>query len=777
MKKKIVLKDAGVILITGLLVFSTVIVTVNAKNMQPNEVWVDDDAPSSWYDGYDHFKKIQEGVDAVAIGGTVNVLDGIYPENVILNKIVNLVGKDKTNTIIDGGIPDITNPKAAVIILNDYVRIAKFRINGGVDGIFIDGCSYCFIGYCEVGWGSLCAIRLDCDQKNCVLTDIEFNEIHSCQYGGINISGWPSDLWWTAIITHNKFTGAHGPHIYLDFCTNYIIQYNNFAGGEKAIVLKDSGKNHIRYNTIAEHTYGIILDDASQNNEIYNNIISGTGIYGIWLNFLGCRNNITNNTISRFNCGIYLTIDSVQNDIFYNNISNNMYGIILDDSILNTIHDNKITSNKFYTSTGGGGYGIVLTTDSNENTIFNNNIVDNGYSGWHGGGGIYLEESDGNTISNNTVSRNNEKGIYIHESSWNSIDCNIISSNSEYGILLCGSFHNTILCNDIFSNKDFGLLTLCYNNHNKMYKNNFINNNINAADDSGPNTLWNDNYWSDYRSNVGYPYNYYLIPGQSGFKDNSPSAIPSFCECLLEELVINKIVNRTGVEIGGKIEYTIHYENPNPFTVHNAFIIDTLPDYLCCDSSTNGGIYDANNHYVIWDIGTLPGYSSGSVTLRVFLCSQYIVIIVHNEAFIYSDETHPVIASADIDFDDPFYNPTIYYIDGVTNGKPGEEYTYTLVATDPNGDDVYYYIDWGDEEITDWFGPYPSGETVTAKHIWNEQGTYTIRAKAKDSYNLKSDWVTLEISMLKIKIINSFEGFLENHPHMFPLLRQLLKLY
>jgi len=65
----------------------------------------------------------------------------------------------------------------------------------------------------------------------------------------------------------------------------------------------------------------------------------------------------------------------------------------------------------------------------------------------------------------------------------------------------------------------------------------------------------------------------------------------------------------------------------------------------------------------------------------------------------------------------------------------------------PDDHDVYYYIEWGDDEIEDWIGPYESGEEVTISHTWAEQGAFTIRAKAKDIYDAESDWGTLEVEM------------------------------
>ena len=114
---------------------------------------------------------------------------------------------------------------------------------------------------------------------------------------------------------------------------------------------------------------------------------------------------------------------------------------------------------------------------------------------------------------------------------------------------------------------------------------------------------------------------------------------------------------------------------------------------------------------------------------------------------------------------------------GTTSGKTGEEYTYSTSTTDPDGDQVWYKWDWGDE-ISGWDEPYDSGDTVTVSHIWDEKGSYVIKVKAKDVHGKESPWSDpLPITMPKNKAINTlFLQFLEQHLRMFPILRQLLGL-
>ncbi len=79
-------------------------------------------------------------------------------------------------------------------------------------------------------------------------------------------------------------------------------------------------------------------------------------------------------------------------------------------------------------------------------------------------------------------------------------------------------------------------------------------------------------------------------------------------------------------------------------------------------------------------------------------------------------------------------------ISGPTNGEVEQEYNFTVVTSDPDGDDVFYYIDWGDETSSGWIGSYSSGEEVIINHTWSRSGIFEIKAQAKDINGIKSGW-------------------------------------
>jgi len=121
----------------------------------------------------------------------------------------------------------------------------------------------------------------------------------------------------------------------------------------------------------------------------------------------------------------------------------------------------------------------------------------------------------------------------------------------------------------------------------------------------------------------------------------------------------------------------------------------------------------------------------------------------------------------------PPIKPTI---EGPISGNIGIPYTFIFTSTDSEGDNIQYYIEWGDGTFTDWTDSQASGNSYSEKHTWNLAGHYVIKAKAKDTNGAESDWTTFGVSMPRIKFVNIlFLKLINNHPYLLKLLQILFQ--
>ena len=204
------------------------------------------------------------------------------------------------------------------------------------------------------------------------------------------------------------------------------------------------------------------------------------------------------------------------------------------------------------------------------------------------GMGIYLYSSSTNTLNKNNCSRHTYAGIYLsHFSNNNLLSDNICFWNSFYGIRLdyysanniiigsncikniqCGinlfaSYSNTFTYNNLTVNGGYGVEI--YGGYNRIYHNNFINNNKAVshyntnhvqANDPGNLNFWNDssegNYWSDWNyydnDTNGIVDGPYLIDGTAGARDYFPlTTVVAVPEPSPLPLIILSIVLLTGI--------------------------------------------------------------------------------------------------------------------------------------------------------------------------------------------------------------------------------------
>ena len=224
------------------------------------------------------------------------------------------------------------------------------------------------------------------------------------------------------------------------------------------------------------------------------------------------RVTVASNDISNNAIGIVLE-HSIDVRITANNLSSNdLVGIALWDATTNvSIADNRawdnwigieivstqatVARNIVSASTGRGGYGIRVESTANNVTISANQILNTQR-------GIFLQSATAVSVNANNVSTTTAHGISIGSSTNITVMANNVSSDAQDGVRVESSTDVTLAGNAIFSSalgievvNSIGVL---------VHNNNLISNAVQAADDNGPQNLWDDsypsggNYWSDY---------------------------------------------------------------------------------------------------------------------------------------------------------------------------------------------------------------------------------------------------------------------------------------
>jgi parallel beta-helix repeat protein len=440
------------------------------------------------------YSKIQDAINASKDGDTVFVYNGTYYENLIINKSINLTGEDRDTTIINASNAswhvDVIRIKA------DRVNITNLSITGGENGIYIESSN----------------------------NTIAYNNILHNGRNGISLASSNENLLFKNTISNN---GRYGIYITYSNGNSYI---NNSLVSNGIYMVWSTGQCFIN-NSIENDGFFIwcgILEHWDSHDIPITNTINGKNIY-YWKNQSGgvipgdagqvilanCSNvKIENQELTNTFCGILLGFSN-NNTIANNNASmNRRYGIYLYDSNGNNITSNNVSSNFC---------GIFLDT-SNNNWITGNNANYNRMQGI-----MIHDTSNDNNITNNNASLNYFIGIDLEASAGNNITGNNANSNRNDGIFLVASYNNYIVNNNISFNKGKGVSLNLGSNSNKVFHNNFINNNVQAYDDSNMNNQWDNgypsggNFWSDYTGIDRYSGPGQDIPGNDGIGDTNYS--------------------------------------------------------------------------------------------------------------------------------------------------------------------------------------------------------------------------------------------------------------
>jgi parallel beta-helix repeat protein len=288
---------------------------------------------------------------------------------------------------------------------------------------------------------------------------IELYSSSNCSVSGNNITAnnW-SGIWLlyssNNSVSGNNITANNGYGIELYSSSNCSVSGNNITDNNYfGIYLADSSGNGVSGNTFTND--GLFVYDSYQNS-VENNTVNGRP--------LAYLEGVSNYTVADAGQVVLVRCENIRVEGL--NLSRTTVGVELWETINSTISGNNITANN--------GYGVLLLSSSNYNSVSGNNITANSWSG------IYLETADSNSISGNNITANNGEGIRLYSSSnYNSVSGNNITDN-DYGIELSSS------------------------SNNKIFHNNFVNNNIQAYSSPASANVWDDgypsggNYWSNY---------------------------------------------------------------------------------------------------------------------------------------------------------------------------------------------------------------------------------------------------------------------------------------
>ncbi|KAA0009320.1 MAG: PKD domain-containing protein, partial [Thermoplasmata archaeon] len=339
---------------------------------------------------------IQEAIDNATNGDTIEVGNGTYFENVVIDKTVTLIGEDKETTKIDGrGAGD------AIYVLANSVNISGFTIrNGGQEGVYVDGADNFSISNSIICNNGDVGILLNNSLNSSIINNIIFNNT----YDGI-------------LLEHSDYNDLIGNVVYLNgignngegillMHSNYCLILNNTAyeNGEDGIILEPySSYNNISHNVVYGNAdCGILISTSSNMNTIYNNTVYNNTYDGILIEFSSGNNVMENVVHHNAQDGIYIT--SAGNATIFNcNIySNNNCGLVIENASDSMIYSCIISNNS---------YGVYL--NSSNNTIYHNNFIGNSQQAYDNGDNIWNDNypSGGNYWDDYGGSDNNNDGI------------------------------------------------------------------------------------------------------------------------------------------------------------------------------------------------------------------------------------------------------------------------------------------------------------------------------------------------------------------------------
>lgn len=373
----------------------------------------------------DSYPTIQQAVNAASDGDTIVIRDGVYIENIKINKSIIIKSENgPSNCIVEA----LDTNKSVFNILADGVRLEGFTIKNAncrvCAGVLLNNSSNSAIANCIITNSSMgvCLIRssnISVRQVNATndiwgfvlwmsnSSKIVRNVAMNNAKGAILLYRSHSNTILTNDVYNNSFGG-----IRIFECSNNIVSGNEIKNCGSGIYFHNSVKSAASNNILSKNDLGIKIENCNKLL-ISGNIVTGnTGMLEEVGKGIFCINSsdivMVNNKIGFNRQGIHCT--SSLSLIIANNLieNNDNQGISLGNTMFSLISGNYIKNN--------GWDGIVIHSSSNNNEIKNNVIYNNGIKM---GGGMGIENSSSNLIYNNIFNNSNNFWLINTSNTWN----------------------------------------------------------------------------------------------------------------------------------------------------------------------------------------------------------------------------------------------------------------------------------------------------------------------------------------------------------------------
>lgn len=267
---------------------------------------------------------INSAVEKASPGDTIEILEGTYFENVIVDKNdITIQSADKEEVTITGfeqsGIGIDISGVTGVLIQN--INVTNFSI-----GIFLRGDENTLINLSSVS-NAVYGILLRGNQNKIEDCILNFNNA-----SGLNMSGMENIIV-NNICDENKLGGIINTE---GSAFRNLIEKNSVVDSEVGIgwLAQNSTDNIFCKNILSKNDFAIVITD--DKNTLTRNIIKDQRLDGV--DILGDENKFTNNLITNSNVG--LTIVGDKNEITNNVIIGNNLADIIDLG-----EENKLNSN------------------------------------------------------------------------------------------------------------------------------------------------------------------------------------------------------------------------------------------------------------------------------------------------------------------------------------------------------------------------------------------------------------------------------------------------